>query len=189
MRQGAARLAVAVAIAALSAGLVGCTIPVVGRECEGMTGPVCEAQLAEAERSSPLGSEGIVAIQVRCTVASCTEAAGEASVTVRYADGRTSSFGTGWAMAAPAPAAPLVEPTPLPVEPVCLGVPDEWCLDMAGSVDGISPKGVPVASIVVRCTATCTSGAGHGTTVLTFRDGSQQHAEWGYSSGEPAATP
>ena len=46
---------------------------------------------------------------------------------------RTASFGTGWpTMAAPAPAAPLVEPTPLPVEPV---VPRRarhaWCRDMA----------------------------------------------------------
>lgn len=176
-------------IAALAGGIAGCTVPVVGRGCEGLAGPVCEAQLADAERNSHLGSEGIVGIRVRCTVASCTEAAGEVTVTVSYEDGRTTAFDTGWSMAAPAPVGSSAPPTPLPVEPVCIGVPDAWCRDMAGADDGMGDGTQRVASIVVSCTATCNELMGDGTTVVTYGDGTKQEAQWNYRTSGPDSTP
>ena len=67
--------------------------------------------LADAERNAPPGAGAVVGIEVRCTAASCTEAAGEASVKVTYANGQTTESGSGWTQAAPAPAGP---PAPSP---------------------------------------------------------------------------
>jgi hypothetical protein len=183
------QVVVLMVVAALVGGLAGCSIPVVGRGCIGMPDPVCQTQLADAERTSPLGSEGIVGIQVRCSVASCTEASGEASITISYGDGRTASFGTGWAMAAPAPVGVPAPQTPMPVEPVCVGVPVGWCRDMAVGADGMGDGTQRVASIVISCTAICNEEMGDGTTVVTFMDGTKREAQWNYRTATPASTP
>jgi len=123
---------------------------------------------------------------VRCAVPVCTVASGEANVIIFYIDGRQDSSGYAWAAAAPAPMPPEPPepPVPLTVEPVCVGVPAESCIEMATSAVAGLPRGGPaVASITVRCTAVCTPTNGEGETVVQFADGTSTTSGWGYSSG------
>jgi hypothetical protein len=80
--------------------------------------------LAEAQQQMP--GVAVVGAVIRCTIPICTEARGEASLRVDFANGRYVEFGNGWAQAEPVPGDPApdpaqpqgpLEPDPDPVEP------------------------------------------------------------------------
>ena len=135
----------------------------------------------------------VLQVVVRCSVPLCTNAAGEADVTIRFVDGRTEQSGYGWASAPAAgePEAPPVprgapgEPAvPLAIEPACPGVPLEMCRDMAST--GPNGEGVDdtVRAVTVRCTAVCTPLAGQGKTTYEFVDGRAPVThDWVYENG------
>ena len=86
-------------------------------QCVGMDVPRCERILEEARQ--PFGGIPVVSAVIRCTVQVCSDASGEASVSVVFADGRRTDYGTGWAEAGPGVAEPPVRPDqPVPIESV-----------------------------------------------------------------------
>lgn len=105
-------------VAALLGGslLVGCDGGVVSNpyQCVGLPNATCERMLAEAQQQMP--GVAVVGAVIRCTVAICTDAQGEASIRVDFANGRYVEYGTGWAQSMPEPAVPA--PVPVPDEPV-----------------------------------------------------------------------
>lgn len=164
--------------------------PAIGHVCEGVPAGIC-AQILEDEEANALDpAAGVVGIEIRCSVTSCTEASGEATVKVTYADGRTVTGSQGWASAPAAPVAPLggappTEPTPLPVEPLCVGVDRDQCVPFAAEGLGeLQPGNPEPVSVMVRCTTTCDEGEGDGETVVRYVDGSSNTIGWSYRSGE-----
>ena len=180
--------ALATTLGACGIGFTSIEAPVSGRVCDRVPQSVCASSLADAEQNAPPGAGGVVGIEVRCTVASCTDAAGDATIRVTYANGQTTSSGMGWAQAAPAPVGPPPAATPLPVEPVCRGVPQDWCRDMAASADATA-GGPPIVSIVVTCTTVCTTSAGDGKTDVMYADGSKGGSSWNYNGEVAPASP
>ena len=84
-------------------------------QCVGMDVPRCERILEEARR--PFQGIPVVSAIIRCTAPICSDASGEASVSVVFADGQRSEYGTGWAQAEPGVAEPPVRPDPpVPVD-------------------------------------------------------------------------
>ncbi len=137
IRRSAARL-VSLAVAALFA-LAACALiadpvtrPVSGRDCIGVPAATCQGFLDQAEQDAPDGFGIVTGIRIACTTV-CTEDAGEADIETTYANGRTLSSHTGWQTAGPGPGNPggppvvQVDPTPLPIRPTCIGVPELWC--------------------------------------------------------------
>jgi hypothetical protein len=152
-------------------------------DCVGLSPERCQQMHREALGSVPPGAS-VTSVSIRCTVPSCTEAEGEAEMTVVLVDGQRLVTGQGWAAApAPAPAEPAPQ-LPLPVDPVCLGVTDEQCVDFARSgADSVEVGGAAITRIVVRCIGVCTPLKGEGTTDVTLADGTTQSSSWGYQGG------
>jgi hypothetical protein len=143
-------------------------------ECIGVPGHMCEEMLRDAQQP---GGPGIVGMRIRC-VSTCSEVSGEVEVVTLYSDGTRSESGAGWSAPAPMPPEPIAGP---PVDPTCLGLARQMCLDMATSAaDGIDPA--TVGAITVRCVGTCTPMRGEGETVVTFRDGGTRESSWSYES-------
>jgi hypothetical protein len=129
------------------------------------------------------GRRGAVArVVVRCKQPVCSDATGEADVIIFFADGRQETSGYGWA-SAPAAPVPVITQPPLPVEPVCEGVPFQKCLEMATSgLDG-STAGA-VGKITVHCSAVCTPTSGSGETTYEYVDGRPSvTSSWNYEGG------
>jgi hypothetical protein len=124
-----------------------------------------------------------IAVQVVCKPG-CTVTEGEADIAVRYSDGSTGTWTTGWSGAVPA-GPPIARP-PMPVAPTCQGVPEPTCTDMALSA-WESTGGDGVVSIVVRCGAAggCTPARGEGETTVTYADGRTMVTGWGYEGAAP----
>ena len=163
-------------------------------DCRGVPAQICQDAVSTARTNLDPGAF-VVQVRVVCQVATCTVANGQAQVDVQYSN-RRDSYGTGWASAVdpaqPAPAEPPQPdgseqaPAPLPVEPVCVGVPPGRCHDQAEN--GIDPAKEfdhdpgDVVGIVVRCTvATCTDEGGSGDTIVTYRDGTTSKGGWSYA--------
>jgi hypothetical protein len=71
----------------------------------------------------------------------------------------------------------------MPVEPVCIGIPKEACIEAGTSEPGDPSKaGVAIVGIVVRCTTSCDAGAGEGKTTFTYADGTTVESNWSYAS-------
>ena len=125
-----------------------------------------------------------MAARVRCTSARCSEAQGEVSIEIVYADGSRSQSGYGWESApgigGPEPVPVPVDPPSLPVEPKCLGVDEEHCLDAATNALVEYGDPAPIASITVTCARTCTQSDGSGTTVIVVADGTRREFQWDY---------
>jgi len=182
-------LLAALAVAACGRGgsVVG-PAPVSGQRCEGMPAVVCARIAAGAQRQAPPGAGAVVGIRIVCTT-TCTEAAGEATVTVTYANGQTSQQSQGWASpvgpppGAPGGPAPIVVPTP-PVTPTCVGLPKAKCDEQVEgamtSLNGADPASI--VTILIRCTGTCTEANGDGDTVVTLQDGRRLESSWAYRS-------
>ena len=175
------RMAILVNLALLTAGLGACapSLPPGTRACVGFPADVCERQVAELEREG-MGHGGIAGYRIVCTSDGCTSSQGEGRVTVVFADG------TGWdrafGYATPIGAPPAQSPGPLPVEPVCLGVPAAWCLEMARTGAESVADWSTIASITVRCTGSCTTSGGAGETRIRLIDGSPEAiTDWNYS--------
>ena len=174
------------AAALIAAGLVASCrlapdLPPGERTCLGLPPEVCLRQVAdlEVEGSTP---GGVVAYRILCTAAPCTGAAGEGTVAVVFADGTGREGGFGYA--APVGTPPERRTGPLPVVPVCLGVPADQCEEFARtSVEEIADV-TTIAAITVRCTTTCTDREGEGQTVLTLADGTTTTHQWNYMTGE-----
>ena len=131
------------------------------------------------------GEVPIVSLLVRCS-AVCTAAEGQGTVSVVLADGRRMESGFGWSSAGPGPQGPMpAEDPPLPVVPLCRGVPVETCSDMARSaMFEVGDARGQVVAIVVTCTAPpCGPARGEGTTEVTFADGTGTSSQWLYESG------
>jgi hypothetical protein len=89
-------------------------------QCIGLPTATCERMLAEARQQMP--GVAVVGAVIRCTIPVCTEARGEASLRVDFANGRYVEFGNGWEQSEPVPGRPVPEPVPVdpapdPVEP------------------------------------------------------------------------
>jgi hypothetical protein len=87
-------------------------------QCVGMEVSRCERILEEARQ--PFRGIPVVSAVIRCTVAICSDASGEASVTVVFSDGQRTEYGTGWEQAVPGVAEPPVrpdQPVPVPTDP------------------------------------------------------------------------
>ncbi len=164
-------------------------------DCRGVPAETCRQAVDDARVNAKPG-EFVVQIRVVCVAPSCTQASGEAQVDVLYTNGRHDNYGTRWDSAVdpaqPAPAEPPQPdgsepaPAPLPVEPVCVGVPPGRCQDQADN--GIDPAKEfghdpgEVVGIVVRCTvAMCTDEGGSGDTIVTYRDGTTSMGGWSYA--------
>ena len=162
-------------------------MPVSGMHCAGVPAAMCVSMRADAQRDAPPGAGAVVGIDIRCTT-SCTEAAGDVTVVVTYANGQTVESGQGWASPVGTPGEmPIVDPTTLPVEPVCVGIDRERCLEFAAASLDAGPGGPVPVSIVVRCTAICDLSKGDGETVVRFADGTSRIGGWAYSSGDAQA--
>ncbi len=157
--------------------------------CQGVPRAACQ-QAFDVSGAAP-GS--VVQVVVRCTVPVCTNATGEAEVTIRFADGRTETSGYGWASAPhPQPQAPPEPPrvgpedaSPLPIQPTCVGVPAEMCTQMASGGPGGDGVDDTVRAITVRCSAVCTPLAGQGQTTYEFVDGRAPIThDWIYENGD-----
>jgi hypothetical protein len=186
-----ARLVVAVLVAALvvaGCGLtrVGGPAPVSGRTCQGVPAPVCARMFADAQRNATPGSGPLVGMRIVCRT-TCTEAAGDASVTITYANGETTEGAQGWsspqgtAPGEPGGTSPIALPT-LPIAPVCIGLPSGPCAEQAqsamASLNGADPASVVL--ILITCRTTCTAATGDGGTVVTFGDGTRLESGWSY---------
>jgi hypothetical protein len=185
----AAQSLVSMAIALMALGLLACEpAPVPGAPaggggapqiaCQGVPNSVCKQAL-----DTTGAAQGAVAqVIVRCSQPVCTEQSGEADVLVLFRDGRQVTSNYGWA-AAPAVPAPLMTPPPLPVEPICEGVPFQKCIDTAISgLDGSSAD--KVGKITVHCSAVCTPTSGTGETTYEFVDGRPSvTSSWNYEGG------
>ncbi|MBA3876523.1 MAG: hypothetical protein C0498_06240 [Anaerolinea sp.] len=196
-RAGFLLLLVALAVAGCGISRLGPgPAPASGQRCEGIPAAVCDRMLADARRQAPAGVAPVVGIRIVCTT-TCTEAAGEASVVVTYANGQTVESMQGWAspIGPPQPGGPIgVEPTPLPLEPVCLGVGRERCLEFAAAglaSAGLTsaPSGASPVSVTVRCTTVCDTSQGKGTTVVRLADGSWLTGDWAYSGADGQPPP
>ena len=156
-------------------------------DCVGVPRELCQSAVVEA-MADPATRSHVRAITIRCTAPSCTIREGQTSVTVLLDDGSQLTTGSGWAAAEPAVPGPgRGQPVPLPVKPVCIGVPPERCEEFAqGSLDGLGDRPVDsIVSIVVRCEAgvACIETRGSGSTDLTFRDGTKETSDWLYENG------
>lgn len=167
------RLATIVTTAVLVAGCGSFGGRATGFECVGLSQGRCQAMYRETLTSVPTGAT-VTSVTIRCTVAACTEQEGAAEVTTVLGDGQRTVVGQEWATA---PEAAPATDSPLPVEPICQGVPLERCLEQAGAI-GAQDK--VVTAIVVRCSAQCTTQAGDGATVVTFADGTTTSGSWSY---------
>ena len=144
--------------------------------CQGVPEPVC----SQATDTTGAVTGTIAQILVRCTSPVCTVQQGEADVTVFFVDGRQEQSSYGWSSTAPAPV-PVITQPPLPVQPVCVGVPLEKCLEMAATgPDGTGADGT-ISSIAVHCSGTRTPAGGQGQTTYGFVDGSPaKTVDWTY---------
>ena len=93
-------------------GIAGCDLlpiapgnPQVG--CQGVPEAACRLAV-----DSLISADRPVRFVVRCTVPVCTDAEGEAEVTMRFADGRSEVSSYGWTTAPEAAGSP--EPPPVP---------------------------------------------------------------------------
>ena len=183
------RRGIAIAILALAAAACEPVQPVgeTRVDCQGVPPQHCQQALVDARASSNVP---LVALIVRCSAPPCTLQQGQIDIQAQYADGNTTGWGSGWSEAVPAPAPPggggFEDPggAPLPIDPVCLGVPDLTCQDMAQqAMNNVQPGSPPVASITIRCTAACLPNKGEGKSVVVFADGTNMTSDWGYESG------
>jgi hypothetical protein len=162
--------------------------PVSGQVCEGVPANLCAEELRRAQADAPPGAGGVAGIRIRCVAPSCTQAAGDVEVTVTYANGQTVMYGAGW-MGPGAQPPPMPEPTELPVQPTCQGIPLAWCREQAATILGDAPTEAAPISVVVRCTRTCTLTEGEGEVRARFADGTEHSGGFGYSGEAPPAAP
>jgi hypothetical protein len=165
------------------------------QSCDGLPRSKCVAMVEQAEADAPAGSGGVAGMWIRCTTV-CTEEAGEADYEIAYVNGLRNSGHEGWRTAGPAPGAGrpprgAVDPIPLPVRPVCLGVPPGWCEEQAVAgldavVDDPAADAAPI-SIVVRCTGgACTETQGDGVTIVSRAGRADVEVGWSYNGALPS---
>jgi hypothetical protein len=152
-------------------------------DCVGVPIPTCE-QILREQRDAARGAAPIVGATIRCTSATCSEAEGEVTISVVFADGTRTESGYGWAMAPPvAPGGPdpdPFEPPKPPVQPTCIGVDEGNCQNAATNALMEFGDPAPIASITVTCGGVCTPTEGSGTTVIVIADGTRQEFHWDY---------
>lgn len=149
-------------------------------DCQGVPAQQCQEAVDQARGVS---RAMLVQVLVRCSAPPCTDQAGQIQVQAQYADGSTTGWSSAWAGAVPAGPDQGAPAGQLPVRPVCLGVAEAMCLDMAMSAAGELPPDPAVRSISVRCTAVCTPTKGEGTTTVVLANGTTVLSNWGYESG------
>lgn len=146
-------------------------------DCRNVPAQHCQIALADARAGS---ASRLTELVVRCTSPSCTPVEGEVDVEASWAGGNGASWSFGWSADEPARPGVHGPPGPLPVQPVCLGVPDEACRQQA--ISGMPRGGPRVESITVRCTTVCTPAKGEGETVVRLVDGTSETSNWSYES-------
>ena len=180
-----ARLAGLAVVALLALGCLGCesapppTAPAgAGPQpiCQGVPQPVC----IQAIDTTGAAKGAITHIIVRCTSPICTVQQGEAAVTVFYVDGRREESSYGWSSSGVMPVPVITQPA-LPVQPECIGVPLQKCLEMAATGPEGTGTDATISSIAVRCSGTCTPAGGQGQTTYEFANGSPAKTiDWSY---------
>jgi len=184
LAHGASDTRIWLALLAAAGLLAGCGGPSLlpgTRDCIGFPAEVCQRQTAELQDEGA-SHGGVAAYRFVCTSGSCTVAGGQGTMTVVFADGtsRKGSFGYATPVATP-PDAPGVTDPPLTVTPLCLGVPESWCQDIARSAAAEAARGgQTVVSITVRCTTTCTETNGDLATLVTLGDGTVVKSDSAY---------
>ena len=148
-------------------------------ECVGVPLATCEQILQENRNTGP-GAAMIVGAKIRCTSATCSEAQGEVSISIVFADGGRSESSYGWAQAGPGGPAPGPAEPGIPVAPTCLGLDQERCLDAARNAVQNQDDPLLIDSITVQCTTVCTSTEGTGKTVVILTDGLKVETDWAY---------
>ena len=160
--------------------LAGCTrsLPPGTRACVGLPAEVCQREVADLEQEGTAHG-GVAAYRLECTAGPCTADHGEGTLTVVFGDGTGREGGFGYAVPVGTP--PSGTEPPLPVPPVCVGIPASWCEDFARTAAGDATReGQTVIAITVRCTTTCTETNGDGKTRITLADGTIVTTNWGY---------
>lgn len=174
-----------VAVLALAAAACGSAVetltPLETVDCQGVPAQQCQEAVDQARGVS---RAKLVQVVVRCSAPSCTDQAGQLDVQASYDDGTGTAWGSAWGAAVPGQPGMGGPAVPLPVRPVCLGVAEAICLEMASStVSGLPAGGPAVRSISVRCTAVCTPTKAEGAMSIVFVDGTSTISTWGYEGG------
>jgi len=181
------RSAAILASAALLAACAGApNLPPGTRACVGFPADVCARRVAELEREGATHG-GVVAYRIACSSASCTAEQGQGTEAVVFADRTGRELGFGYAV----PVGPPPEATfgPLPVTPVCLGVPAGWCAEHARAGVEMIADWSAIATVTVRCTRSCSATAGDGETRVLLLDGTEQTQGWSYNGEVPPVAP
>ena len=149
--------------------------------CVAVPSEKCDEAVASVARA--LSNETPEAIDVTCVSGGCTSASGAMDTVVTLPGGRQLHANPlTWGNSG-GPALPPGLPA-LPVVPICVGVPDEMCRQMAGSEFPAAAIHGGVVRIVVTCSRNpCTNQKGEGSTVVTFGDGTEDSSSgWGYEN-------
>ena len=155
------------------------------RDCVGFPPDVCQSRLAEVERDGAAHG-GVVAYRIECMSDRCTATQGEGKETVLFGDGTMRQGGFGFAVPAQAP--PEEDRGPLPVVPACIGVPAEWCRELARNGAQEVVDWSAIATVTVRCTGSCAPTDGDGETRVRLVGGQEHVMDWSYHGEAPAAT-
>jgi hypothetical protein len=123
----------------------------------------------------------IAAIAVRCATGACDQRDGEVTISVSFADGKTTVRNVGWDVTA--------VPGSFPVVPTCEGIKIDACVRQAANAWTLGEEG-RIVGIHLRCEqGQCGPDEGTGVTRVTFRDGSNQLDSWSYAMApEPASS-
>lgn len=176
------RLALLAAAGALLAACGGPSLLAGTRDCIGFPAEVCQRQVDELQDEGK-SHGGVAAYRLVCTSGSCTVAGGEGTMTVVFADGtgREGTFGYATPVGTPPGDSPVGTDPPLTVTPLCLGVPESWCQDLARTAAAEAARGgQTVVSITLRCTTTCTETNGDLETRVTLGDGTVVKSDSAY---------
>lgn len=192
--------AIGLLILLLAPGVGACdpaSAPFSGERCEGVPHDHCQDAIDEAADAAGARDAVIIGVRVRCTSAVCTDQQGDIAVEAWLSDGSEYESSGGYATPVGTPPDGLPPggqtggPTPIPLEPVCLGVPRAWCIEQAAAAlePDRGPGSAPV-SVVVRCTrSSCTETTGGGSAVVTYEDGGRSEIDFEYNGDIPSAIP
>jgi hypothetical protein len=150
-------------------------------DCQGVPAQQCQEA---ADQARGVSRARLLQVVVRCATPPCTDQAGQLDAQATYDDGTGTAWSSAWGAVVPGQPGMGGAPAALPVRPVCLGVAEAICLEMASStVSGLPPGGPAVRSISVRCTTVCTPTKAEGAMSIVFADGTSTFSSWGYDSG------
>lgn len=145
----------------------GTTVVIPDYSCVRVPSGACQEQ---ADGLAAAADGPVRAIEVTCLGANCTRAGGAGHATITLVDGTT--FGRTWTYAG--------DPNP-PPEPVCLGLPQDICLQRVQNlIPSVSPSH-HLTSVTVTCIQTCDARGGDVVVVFKSEGGVEDsmRTNWG----------